>query len=168
MEIKLQSIYKSLYLGSAVDYESLKDKDNWFVIHAAKEPYHRILANNYTEEDLSTDNPNHYWVETSNRLALNLMDFGNAKLISKRVIDKALETIERELQKNKKILVHCTFGRSRSASIVLLYLHKYTDFFKSKDFLSVEKEFLEIYPMYKPSLGIKGFVIENWHNYAKE
>jgi len=137
------------------------------VLHAAKEPYHRVLAGNYIDEDLPKENSKYYWVETDGRLALNLMDYGDPKLISKKVIDKALEVINRELDNNKKVLVHCTFGRSRSASIVLLYLLKYTDFFKSKDFLTIEKEFSEVYPMYKPSLGIRSFVIENWHNYAK-
>ncbi|MGV3279074.1 dual specificity protein phosphatase family protein [Rickettsiales bacterium LUAb2] len=160
----MQNIYKNLWLGSAIDYDAIKRDPNWFVVQMAKDPYHMELTNSYTF-DLPKNDPNYYWVETNNRIAFNLMDYGDSNLISKSIFDKALQVIHQQMLSGSNILVHCTFGRSRSASLVLLYLAVYTEVFKSKNFLEVEKEFLEIYKNYKPSLGIRMFLMNNWDLY---
>lgn len=38
----MKEIIKNLYIGNADDYEQyVKGKDDWSIVHACKEPYHR-------------------------------------------------------------------------------------------------------------------------------
>ena len=49
----------------------------------------------------------------------------------------------------------------------MLYLAVYTNTFSNKlDFNLVEKEFIKKYPLYKPSKGIRDFLIMNWEKYV--
>jgi len=58
-------------------------------------------------------------------------------------------------------------GESRSPSIGLLYLAIYTDKVQ-KDFVMAEQTFREIYPAYKPGLGMRGFMVKNWDIYMEK
>lgn len=158
----MYKIYKTVHLGSALSYENLDNKDKWFIVQATQDEYNKALYEENNKYIKSTDNLN--WLEINNRLVLNLEDCNNVCQINGKAIEKALNTIDLKLQQNKNILVHCKFGMSRSASIVLLYLYKFTNFFKSTDFLEVEEKFKKIYPPYRPTSGIRSFVMESLAN----
>lgn len=153
----MYKIYKTLYLGSALSYENLKNKDKWFIIQATQEAYYNVMREIKYKNDTKSECSD--WIELPNRMALNLEDSSNESHINTEAIEKCLRTIDLKLQKNQDVLVHCKFGMSRSASIVLLYLFKFTNFFQSKDFLEVEREFKEIYSPYRPTNGIRRFLI---------
>lgn len=157
-------IYPNLFIGNEMDYEKdVKFKNGWNVVHACKEPYHRKLLG-YSGRGAPKDHPEYLFAERENRIYLNLVDAPSPDYIPKEIIDKALEFISKSLESDKCCLVHCNQGESRSTIIGLLYLAK-IGFFKNKDFINAEKEFISIYPNYNPKTGTRGFAEKNWEIY---
>jgi len=157
-------IYPNLWIGTEHDFESeVIGKTDWITVHACKEPYHRQLLS-YTGRGAPKDHPEYLMATRGNRLYLNLVDVGNPAFFDKSIIDAALEFIHQGLLNNKKVLVHCNLGESRSPSIGLLYLAIYTDKLP-KYFDAAEQVFRQIYPSYNPGAGIRGFLNLNWDNY---
>ena len=143
----MKEIYPNLYIGSQDDYEfCVKSQPDWDVIHACKEPYHR-QALGYTGRAVANTHSEYLIAERGNRLILNLVDVDDPKYIAKEIIDKAIASIDKNID-HKKVLVHCNQGMSRSATIGLLYL-RYAGIISTDDFKEAEKEFLKLYPHYK-------------------
>lgn len=157
-------ITQNLFIGAEHDYEfSVKGKSDWVVVHACKEPYHRRELG-YTGRAAPNTHPEYLIVRREGRLILNLVDAPNPMYIPKEIIDAAIEYIHENLNNSKNVLVHCNLGESRSPSIGLLYLAMYTNKVP-REFLDAEKAYQEIYPAYKPGLGMRGFMMKNWDNY---
>ena len=158
-------IYPKLFVGNADDYEfQVKGQSDWMVVHACKEPYHRRELG-YTLRGAPKNHPEYLIARRGNRLILNLVDTNDPNYIPKEIIDAALDFIKNGLNGSRKILVHCNKGESRSPSIGMLYLAIYTDKL-SKEFAVAEQGFRQIYPLYNPSLGIRGFLTKNWSSYV--
>jgi len=159
-------IIENLYIGNANDYEQfVKNKENWSVVHACKEPYHR-RALGYSGRSVSSSHPEYLIAVRDNRLILNLIDPPSPKYIPKEIIDKALRFIEENLKKNRKVLVGCNQGESRSPSIGLLYL-AIKNKISNSTLEDAEKDFNKIYYFYNPSTGMRGFIKNNWDQYIK-
>ena len=157
-------IYPNLWVGSERDFEiDVKGELDWYIVHACKEPYHRQLLG-YTGRGAPKDHPEYLMARRNNRLYLNLVDAPSPIFFDKTIIDTALDLIHEGLENNRKVLVHCNLGESRSPSIGLLYLAVYTSQLP-KTFLDAETEFLRIYPNYNPGNGIRGFMQNNWDDY---
>ncbi len=163
----MKNIYPNLHIGSQDDYENIvrmlieRDKEDWFVIHACKEPYHRN-ALGYVGKAAPKDHPEYLIAYRGNHLVLNLVDAPNPAYIPKQIIDEAIKTIHNNIG-DRKVFVHCNQGVSRSATIGLLYLkavHAIDD-----NFTTAEQEYLELYPWYSPGSGMRGFAMANWNNY---
>lgn len=158
----MKEIYPDLHIGSQEDYERIvKFQEDWFVIHACKEPYHR-QALGYSGRSVSKDHPEYLIARRGEHLILNLIDADTPAYIPKMIIDEAIKAIHNNIQE-KKVFVHCNQGMSRSATIGLLYLkvvHVIND-----DFAEAEKEYLQIYPWYNPGNGMRMFAAQNWSNY---
>nr|WP_320037681.1 dual specificity protein phosphatase family protein [uncultured Bacteroides sp.] len=158
----MKEIHHNLHIGSQDDYENIvRFQNDWFVIHACKEPYHR-KALGYTGRSAPKTHPEYLIAYRGNHLILNLIDVDTPDYIPKEVIDEAINAIDVHLQ-NMKVLVHCNQGISRSATIGLLYLHHIKVI--SNDFYDAEKEFLKLYPLHKPANGMRMFAIQNWSKY---
>jgi len=158
----MKEIFPNLFVGSEEDYNRIKnDLKGWYIIHACKEPFHR-RALGYKGRGAPKDHPEYLIAERDGRLILNLVDADDPAYIPKEIIDKALETIEREIS-SSKILLHCNQGMSRSAVIGMLFLH--SKGLLPDDFYEAEKKFLEIYPFYAPSNGIRMYAFNNWDDY---
>ena len=118
----MKEIIKNLYIGNADDYEQyVKGKDNCSIVHACKEPYYR-KALGYSGRSVLSNHPEYLIAVRVNRLILNLIDPPNLNFIPKEIIDKALTFIDENLKRNRKVLVHCNQGESRSPSIGMLYM----------------------------------------------
>jgi hypothetical protein len=159
----MKEIFPNLFVGSEEDYNRIKnDLKGWYIIHACKEPFHR-RALGYKGRGAPKDHPEYLIAERDGRLILNLVDADDPAYIPKEIIDKALETIEREIS-SSKILLHCNQGMSRSAVIGMLFLH--SKGLLPDDFYEAEKKFLEIYPFYAPNNGMRMYAFNNWDNYG--
>ncbi len=95
--------------------------------------------------------------QDENLIAFNLIDAPKVEYIPKVIIDKALEFVEKELDKGEKVVVVCNQGRSRSACIGLMHMLKTKKIKGCKDFAEVEEKYKRIYPMYDPSLGMRTY-----------
>lgn len=158
----MKEIYPNLHIGSQEDYERIvKFQDDWFVIHACKEPYHR-QALGYSAQAAPKNNPEYLIAYRGNRLILNLVDAPNSAYIPKEIIDEAIKAIHVNIQE-QKVFVHCNQGMSRSATIGLLYLKAIHAI--NENFTEAEKEYLQLYPWYNPGNGMRVFAAQNWDQY---
>lgn len=158
--------YPNLFVGNQSDYEECYyPNEFWSFCLAAKEPFHR-QAIGYTGRACDKSHPEYLIARRDNRLILNLVDAPKAKFFDKSIIDAALDFIEEQLSVGKKVLTVCNEGKSRSASICLLYLIKH-GIIKGATLEDCEAEFMKVYPEYNPGAGIRGFVKEHWMEYCK-
>lgn len=161
----MTEIYPGLFIGNETDYEmTVKHQENWAVVHACKEPYHR-QALGYSGRACAKEHPEYLLAYREDRLILNLVDVDNPAWISPTIIDNAIDFIDKHLAQGQKILVHCNQGQSRSASIGLLYLARKGEY-TNCDFLEAESRYREKYPSYNPAYGIRGFCIQNWRQFC--
>ncbi len=155
-------ITKKLHIGNLRDLRSFSLADDAFV-HATQTIHYQIFGWNRTTNKPSKDHPNYIIWEENNRLSLNWVD-GPAYLYKWSGVHtfiKILDFIDSWIN-NKKVLVHCNQGVSRSPTLGLLYFSKRQNLLPVDSFHSAKNEFLNIYPTYKPS-GISDFVIQHWN-----
>ena len=158
----MKEIYPNLHIGSQEDYENIvRYEDDWFVVHACKEPYHR-QALGYSTQAAPKNHPEYLIAYRENHLILNLVDAPNPAYIPKVIIDEAIKAIHSNIQ-DKRIFLHCNQGMSRSATIGLLYLKTVNVI--NDEFSEAEKEYLQLYPWYNPGNGMRMFALMNWNNY---
>lgn len=154
------NIYKTLWIGSEDDLvKSVIDWKQWAVVHACKEPHHRRLLG-YTTKAAPKDHKEYLFARRHNELFLNLVDAPKPEFISDKIISEALEFIHLNILAEKNVFVHCNQGESRAPTIGLLYLiwiH-----YLSGNLEGILKMFQEIYPKYKPGMGMKLYVEQNW------
>jgi len=161
-------ISPNLFVGSEVDYESHVCREvGWRVVHACKEPYHR-QALGYSGRAASKDHPEYLIALRGDRLILNLVDVADPSFIRREIMDAALAFIDEGLREDKRVLVHCNKGESRGPSIGLLYLLSRTEALPVSSFADAEKAFLELYPMYNPAAGIRGFLCAHFESYKRK
>lgn len=158
-------VHENLYVGAEIDEKSIRGRAGWFIIHACKEPYHRH-ALGYTGKGASKDHPEYLIAHREGRLILNLVDVEDVRFISPIIIDAALDAVHSNIVE-RKVLIHCNQGQSRSPAIALLYLVRHT---RRLDGLSVDQalaRFTEIYPPFNPARGMMNYIRMNWQRYGE-
>ena len=159
-------VYPNLHVGSQMDEAALRAQGGWFVIHACKEPYHR-QALGYSGRGAPKGHPEYLVARRPGRLILNLIDADNASYVPREIIDTALEAIAENIG-SRGVLVHCNQGASRSPTIALLYLAKFTPTFSGQDLGDALAGFQKLYPPYAPARGMAEFVQQNWGDFVTE
>jgi hypothetical protein len=152
----------NLFVGSDADFPIVNLLKDWFIVQAAKEPWHRE-ALGYTTRSAPADDPEYLYALRDNRLILNLVDAQEERYIPFTILDAAIGFIGKELESGHKVLVHCNQGESRAPSIALLYMVKAG--LLPQDYDGAFFKFLEIYPAYNPGQGIASFTINNFHRF---
>ena len=155
-----------LYVGSMLDYERrVKEQPGWYVVQAAKEPYHRE-ALNYKSQGAPRDHLEYLYAQRDNRLILNMVDVDNHKYFDADMIEAALTFIHDMLSGNPvcKVLVHCNQGHSRAPSLALLYLRRHDPEFADLSFADGVRRFKSFYRHYEPAAGIRDYLKLNWDN----
>ncbi|MCX2564737.1 protein-tyrosine phosphatase family protein [Acetobacter thailandicus] len=156
-------VYPNLFVGSQDDEAAVRGQAGWFVVHACKEPYHRN-ALGYTGQGAPKQHPEYLLAERPRRLILNLVDVAQVAFIAPIIVDTALGAIDHHIA-SAKVLIHCNQGFSRSPSIALLYLLKYTDALGSQEPATALAAFRKLYPLYAPAQGMADYVRLNWAKY---
>lgn len=163
----MREIHHNLFVGPQLDYEEdIAHQDGWWVVHAAKEPYHR-RAVGYEGADPPRQHPEYFAAKRDHRLMLNLIDAPVEVDIPKAIFDTALLFIDDGLRSDAKVLVHCNQGVSRSASIGLLYLRQHTNRVPFDDYLKAEEAYNRIYPPFSPGRAIRHFLVTHWQEYRR-
>ena len=163
----MTEVHPKLYVGWSYAYENaVRHLDDWYVVHACKEPYHRNAVG-YEGGDPPPDHFERLFARRGNRLMLNLVDAAASIDIPRAVFDAALDFIHEGLTAGRHVLVHCEMGISRSPSIALLYLARYTGRIAVGTFQEAEPLFAAIYPDYNPGPAIRLFMTRHWKDYAR-
>lgn len=156
-------VYHNLFVGSQSDYESTKIDENSFVLHAAKEPYHRAFV--WYKWNCDKDNPEYLRAVRGKEIALNLVDAKESKYFNYDLIFGVVKDALNILIAGQKVYIHCNQGESRAPSIallILLGLHGVSD-----EYELALKQFQDIYPQYNPNQGVKDFIRENWEKFVE-
>jgi hypothetical protein len=160
-------IYPNLFFGGQHDYEqTVRWEAGWRVVQACREPYHR-KALGYQGRAAPRGDPEYLVAHREDLLILNLTDANNPAHIPKPIMDAALAFIEASLAAGRRVLVHCNRGNSRAPAIGLLYLAARTDAFSGLDHTEAHDRFRELYPLYDPARGVRGFLITHWAIYCR-
>lgn len=161
-------VYPNLFIGTWKDYETcVSGQAGWAIVHACKEPYHRSAVG-YRGWNAPKNHPERLVARRDNRLMLCLLDLPVSWFIRKEMIDHALDFIEQMQSREFKVLVHCIQGRSRSASITLLYLATRLHVLPTGSLESAEEQFRRLYPPYYPTRGIRRHLHRHWPQYCAE
>lgn len=164
--LKMIEVAKNLFVGNQSDYENfVKFKNDFSVVHACKEPYHR-RALGYSGRGAPKNHPEYLIARRGDRLILNLIDVDDPNYIPEEIIFKAVNFIEEELSHSKKVLVHCNQGESRGPGIGIICFAR-SKALSNSPYNSVRKEFEKVYSMYNPSLGIDRFLELRWGELMK-
>lgn len=148
-EETMVEICKGIFIGNEKDYEYNKFRENMNFINACKYPY--------WEEYIKSNCNNGLYAYKGNRLICNLVDADDIKYIPDEIIKECIKYIEESVKEGKEILINCNEGRSRSATIGLIYLIKHKKI-KGNTFHEVLENYKQIVPRYSPNLGMLGYV----------
>jgi hypothetical protein len=157
-------VHRNLFVGAEADEQQIRSQPGWFFIHACKEPYHR-QALGYKGRAAPKEHPEYLIARRDGCLILNLVDVPDVNYIATEIVDTALDTIRDNIDVNR-VLLHCNLGQSRSPTIALLYMSKYTNNFKGMDAEGAIVAFRQIYPPYDPAKGMADYARINWQRYA--
>ena len=114
-------VYRNLFIGSRIDYETIvSGQPGWAIVHACKQ-YHRHTVG-YKLWNVPRQHPEYLLARRANRIMLCLLDLPVSHFIKKEMIDQTLDFIDDAYNSGLKVLIHCIHGRSRSPSITMLYL----------------------------------------------
>lgn len=156
----MTEVSSNLFVGTCEDYEQIKQENGWVFVAACKEPYHRN-ALGYTGRGVPKDHPEYLFCYRDNLLILNLVDVQNPAWISDKIIDESLLFVEHAIMAHRKVLVFCNQGKSRSATIAMLYLQG-QGIFNGMSFEEAEAAFCKLYPNYEPANGMREYAKSHW------
>ncbi|MFP4057716.1 MAG: dual specificity protein phosphatase family protein [Candidatus Brocadiia bacterium] len=162
----MTEIHPRLFVGSRWDYEAqVAFEEGWYVVHAAKEPYHR-QAVGYDGPEPPPDHPEHLVARRGARLMLNLRDHVLPVQLPTELFDAAVDFIHEGLSSGHRVLVHCEVGVSRSPTVGLLYLTAFTDVLDAGSLDEAMDRYLALYPDFSPGPALRRFLRDHWRAYA--
>lgn len=148
---KMINVYGGkLYVGNQNDLYGLSDDFN--IVHAAKEPFHRSLIG-FQGSKCPEDK---YFYEDDKRCSLCIIDFPKEfqwGWFPEDMLKSTMEFIDKSLADGKNVLIHCNQGMSRAPSIAFMYLVS-RGLMKEDTFENNLKYFIELYPEYRPATAI--------------
>jgi len=155
-------VYKNLFVGDLQDCVVAKE---FAIVHACKSPCHQ-KAVGYTK-NLHQNHPNYLIKEEKDNLYLNLVDRSK---IDPKYTDEPIKTsmlfVDKYLNQNKKVLIHCNLGQSRSCAIAMIYLAK-KGIINMNDFKHAFFDFKLLYPNVSLGIGFNNYLNTNWSNLMK-
>lgn len=154
-------IHDRLWVGSDDDYTPAIDPYNWTVVHAARDPWHRMFVG-YTGRGAPKESPEYLFAQRGKCLALNLFDTDDLKYVNPEIMRVAVNFVHGAHKTSQdNILIHCNKGQSRGPTIGMLCIAN-----ELGDNFAVAKALFEgIYPAYKPMHGFEDFARINWRQY---
>lgn len=156
----------NLWVGAAQDEAAVRGDPEWFVVSAAKEPWHR-QALGYTGRGAPPDHAEYLAAVRPHHLILNLIDADDAAYVPDACILAALGCIEIALP-HQKVLVHCNKGGSRAPTIALLRLASTDQRFAGLGYEEATTLFRTIYPPYAPARGMADYAKQHWPTQATQ
>ncbi len=164
-------VMHNLFVGGAADLVHVDDgnggvKGGWYVITAARDPWHR-QALGYTTRGAPKDDPEYLIAMRPNRMLLNLVDAADPAFIRDEIIDAAQAAIDVALAEGKRVLVHCNEGKSRAPTIAMLWMfrheakHGMLPVGAADPIADMLRSWMRIYPDYAPADGMRLYA-QHW------
>ncbi len=144
----MEEVIPNLFIGDIADGELVKGRPDWAVIHAEKGMHRAYVEKNGLPFQDAVLSP------AGHELFLAFEDAMRMDQVNTRCISPALEFAHRQITGGKKLLIHCIAGVSRSPTIAMLYLLKYTDVLPRTNIFDAMFSFSELYPLYNPNDGL--------------
>lgn len=144
----MEEVIPNLFIGDLDDNELVKGRSDWAVIHAEREMHDRYVERHRLIFGDAVASPD------GNELFLAFEDALSMDEVNTGCIRPALEFAHRHLADGRKVLIHCIAGVSRSPTIAMLYLLKYTDVLPRTNIFDAIFSFSELYPLYNPNDGL--------------
>ena len=150
----------NLYVGNQT-HCFYDEKIGWVVIHACKDPCHKIAV--HYRGSLPKTHPNYLIKKDETHLYLNMVDMETklTHIFTGPIVSAALDFIDKNIQM-KSVLIHCNHGQSRSPSLALLYLAKRKKIISNEKYESAKMEFIKLFPTYSPGRGIELYLTDHW------
>jgi len=161
----MKKIIENLYIGSDFDCR-LAIANSYAIVHACKHPCHRRGVG--YKGNLKPTHPYYLIKRSGSNLYLNMVDMEKKMLAryTHPIMKAALQFIDGNINE-KKVLVHCNQGLSRSPSIILLYL-ACKKIITNESYQKAKSEFIQkYYSRYNPNQGIRLYLNSNWHELIK-
>ncbi|MFA5781849.1 MAG: dual specificity protein phosphatase [Bacteroidales bacterium] len=157
-------VFENLFVGNDEDCNSMMN-EGWAVIHACKIHCHQKAVS--YKGNLKSTHPNYLIYERYNHLFLNMVDMEQEllPLYTNPIMKAAMSFIDKHIS-DKKVLIHCNQGISRSPSIALLYLAR-IEKIANDTFNNAVIDFKKKYPLYNPGKGILMYMNKNWRTIIK-
>lgn len=159
-------VFPNLFVGDQNDLIHVDDgnkgvKDGWFVISAAKDPWHRE-ALGYSGRAAPKDHAEYLIAARDRRLILNLIDANDPAYVPDKIVDTTLEMIDASLAGGLKVLIHCNQGQSRAPTLALLWIHRNSPLYSVETFDEAVEDFRKVYPTYAPAKGMAEYARTHW------
>ena len=152
-------VHRNIFVGDLSDCTSSKDSS---IIHACKDPCHKMGVG-YTG-NLSPKHPNYLIKASTDNLYLNMVDMDRIDpRFTDPMIFEALNFIKSNLDKDKKVLIHCNVGQSRSCAIGIVFLAK-NNIISNNNFNSALADFRKLYHNVNLGIGFTNYLNQNWSN----
>ena len=155
----MKEVRTNLFIGTEADCNFTND--DIAIIHACKHPCH-INAVGY-KGSLPSTHPYYLIFEKEKHLFLNIVDMERefSPVYTHPIMKSSMAFIEKHIS-DRKVLIHCNQGLSRSPSIALLYLARKENIGNSTYVLAVN-DFRKLYPMFDPGTGIALYMNKYWN-----
>lgn len=152
----MRNIIDGLYVGTA--YECPDADQDWAVVHACKHPcYVKVMGTSR----VSKEHVNYLDFRREDHLYLNMID-PQVPLFMMGTFDAFLTFMDEMWTRDKKVLIHCNMGMSRSPSLALVFLSKRLKAITDVSYMEAMHQYREIDPDYFPSNGIRIWLTQNW------
>jgi len=153
----MKEIYERIYIAN--DFHCMEGNDEWAVVHACKSPCHQAAVG--YRGNLQNTHPNYLVYEKENDLVLNIID-PPVPLFKMELFEAFLRFAPTHWDAGKKLLIHCNQGESRAPSLGLVFLAKHIGAITNESYEEAKKEFIGLYPQYRPGRGIQIYLSESW------
>lgn len=158
-----RKVADGLWCGDAAYFEKHREAF-CAVIHACKEPYHRMFVG-YTGRR-APKGTQYYAAYRGDELALNMVDADDKRFFPDEMMGKGIRMgLIRSLADG--VLVHCNEGRSRGPGLAMAIMRARGDF-RGKTYEQAKEFFRKVYPEYEPKRGIEDWLIEHWDTITGE
>ena len=143
-------VFPNLFVGDADGIPEAK-KRSMFIIHAAKEPWHRERLG-YTGRSAPKDDERYLYDIDNWTMWCNLVDAQDVKYIPDELVADIIAVMRVLLDDDRHpIFIHCNKGESRAPTVALCYLLKHVPSY-------TVAMFKQVYPAYAPGPGMAAYL----------
>lgn len=153
----MREVHPGVFVES--EYACRPGDSDLAVVHGCKHPCHK-RAVGYSNK-LPSSHEHYLFLKADFDLYLNIID-PDKPIFKAEVFAAALRFSREHAEQGRHLLFHCNQGHSRAPSLALLHLAKNLGVINATSYELATGEFITLCPWYRPGLGIRRFLSQNW------